>query len=145
MLLNYKQMPAVSAVMRPFPFFAEPETLVTEIIKMMDKHQIRHLPIKQGDRLVGIISERDLRWLGNPKLDLPIAHDIPVCQVMTYDPYIAKIDTPLSVVIDEMTEQKIGAAIIVRSGKLAGIVTTIDLCQAFSTILKTEFSYLSRS
>ena len=140
MLLNYKQMPSVSAVMRPFPYFAEPETSVACIINMMDEHHIRHLPIKQGDRLVGIVSERDLRWLGNPKLDLPITHEIPVCHVMTYDPYIAEINTPLPVVIDEMTKQKIGTAIIVRSGKLAGIVTTIDLSQALSELLKAEFS-----
>ncbi|MCC0178381.1 CBS domain-containing protein [Waterburya agarophytonicola K14] len=57
-------MPSVSAVMRPFPYFADPETSVSRIINMMDEHQIRHLPIKQGDRLVGIVSERDLRWLG---------------------------------------------------------------------------------
>ncbi|MCC0178957.1 CBS domain-containing protein, partial [Waterburya agarophytonicola K14] len=62
---------------------------------------------------------------------------------MTYDPYTAEINTPLPAVIDEMTKQKIGAAIIVRSDRLAGIVTIIDICQAFSEILKGEFSYVS--
>lgn len=139
MLSNYQQMPAVSALMRPFPYFAEPDTSVAQIINMMDEHQIRHLPIKQDNRIVGIVSERDLRWLGNPKLDLPITHEIPVCHIMTYNPYVAEIDTPLPVAIDEITRQKIGAAIVVRSGKLAGIVTTIDICQALSEVLKAEF------
>ena len=136
-------MPAVSSLMRPFPYFAAPETSVAQVIKLMNEHQIRHLPIKQGDRIVGIVSERDLRWLGNPKLDLPITYEIPVCQVMTYDPYLVEIDTPLAVVIDEMTEQKIGAAIIVHSNKLAGIITTIDLCQALSELLKDEYTCMS--
>ncbi|MEO0928724.1 MAG: CBS domain-containing protein [Cyanobacteria bacterium J06643_13] len=143
MLLNYPKMPTISALMRPFPYFAQPDTSVAQIIKMMDEHQIRHLPIKQDDRIVGIVSERDLRWLGNPKLDLPITHDIPVCHVMVYSPYVAEINTPLPVVIDEMTHQKIGAAIVVRSGKLAGIVTTIDICQALSEVLKTKFSCIA--
>ncbi|MCC0179926.1 CBS domain-containing protein [Waterburya agarophytonicola K14] len=133
-------MPSVSSLMRPFPYFAEPDTTVAQIIQLMDEHQIRHLPIKQNDRIVGIVSERDLHWLKNPQLDFPITSEIPACHVMIYDPYVAEIDTPLPVVIDEMSRQKIGAAIIVRSGKLAGIVTTIDLCQALSELLKDEFS-----
>lgn len=143
MLLDYQHMPAVSSLMRPFPYFAEPYTPISQIIQLMDEHRIRHLPIKQNDRIIGIVSERDLRWLGNPKLDLPITDEIPVCHIMIYDPYVAEIDTPLPVVIDEMSRQKIGAAIIVRSGKLAGIVTTIDLCQALSELLKDEFSCIS--
>lgn len=72
MLLDYKQMPTVAVLMRTFPYFAYPETSISEIIQMMDEHQIRHLPIKQGDHIVGIVSERDLRCLGNPIIDLPM-------------------------------------------------------------------------
>lgn len=141
MLLDYKEMPTVTALMRPFPYFAESDTSVARITELMHNHQIRHVPIKSGDRIIGIVSERDLRWLGNPKLDLPITHEIPVCHVMTYDPYVADINTPLDTVVEEMTKRKIGAAIVMKSGRLAGIVTVIDICQAFAEVLKSEYSY----
>jgi CBS domain-containing protein len=140
-LLDYRQMPTIAALMQPFPFFAKPDTSVANIIELMNEHNIRHIPIKQGDRIVGIVSERDLRWIGNPKIVLPITFDIPVAHVMTYNPYSVDINTPLTDVIMEMTEQKLGAAIVLSAGRLAGIVTTIDICRALGELLESQFSY----
>ncbi len=138
-LLDYKKMPPVAVLMQPFPYFAEPDTSVGQILELMKSHNVRHIPIKQNNRVVGIISERDLRWMGNPSLALPAADEIPVRHVMTFNPYIVEIDMPLTTVISEMTERKIGAAIVVSSGRLAGIVTVIDICRALGEILDSEF------
>ena len=142
-LLDYKRMPPVAVLMQPFPYFAEPDTSVAQILELMKSHNVRHIPIKQHDRVVGIISERDLRWMDNQSLAVPAADEIPVLHVMTFNPYIVEIDTPLTTVISEMSERKIGAAIIVSSGRLAGIVTVIDICRALGEILDSEFKYRS--
>ena len=140
-LLDYKQMPPVGVLMQPFPYFAKPNSSVAEILELMQNHNIRHIPIKQKERVIGIISERDLRWMGNPGIVLPDAEEIPVHHVMTFNPYVVEIDTPITTVVFEMTERKIGAAIVVSSGKLAGIVTVIDICRALGELLDSEFKH----
>lgn len=132
-------MPTVAALMQPFPFFAEPNTSVEKILELMKCHNIRHIPIKQGDRVVGIVSERDLRWMGSPALVLPVTDEIPVHYVMTPNPYTVGIDTPLTDAIFEITQRKIGAAIVLSSGKLAGIISVIDICRALGELLESEF------
>lgn len=139
-LLDYKQMPTVAALMQTFPYFAEPNTSVAHILKLMNSHNIRHVPVKQGDRVIGIVSERDLRWMSSPAIVLPVADEIPVHHVMTSNPYMVEITTPLTIVISEMTERKIGAAIVLSSGRLAGIVTVIDICRALGELLDSKFS-----
>ena len=134
-------MPTVSALMQPFPYFAEPNTSVARILELMNSHNIRHIPIKQGDLVVGIVSERDLRWMGSPAIAMPVTDEIPVHHVMTPNPYVVEINTPLTTVIFGMTERKIGAAIVLSSGRLAGIVSVIDMCRALGELLESEFSY----
>ena len=135
-LLNSKQVPTVAALMQPFPYFAESDASVAQILELMKSHDIRHIPIKQGERVVGIVSERDLRWMRSPAIVLPVADEIPVYHVMTFNPYVVEMTTPLTTVISEMTEQKIGAAVVLSSGRLAGIVTVIDICRALGDLLE---------
>ncbi|WP_144054359.1 HPP family protein [Pleurocapsa sp. PCC 7319] len=139
-LLDHKRMPTVATLMQPFPYFAELNDSVARILELMHDHNIRHIPIKQGDRVIGIISERDLRWMKSPAIVIPAADEIPVHHVMTYNPYVVDINTPLTTVISRITKEKIGAAIVTSSGRLAGIVTVIDLCRALAELLDTEFS-----
>ncbi len=54
-------------------------------------------------------------------------------------PYIVETDTPLNTVITEMSKRKIGSAIVVKSGKLSGIVTTTDIGNALVELLESQF------
>lgn len=139
-LSDYKQMPTVEALMQPSPYSVEPDASVAEIVQLMREHKIRHIPVESGDRVIGIVSERDLRWMKSPAIVLPDGREIPVRHVMIANPYTVESDTPLTTVVSEMTERKIGAAIVVRSGKLAGIVTVIDICRALGEILESKFT-----
>jgi len=47
--------------------------------------------------------------------------------------------TPLSEALREMARRKIGTAVVLRAGKLAGIVTLIDVCEAFAEVLEARF------
>lgn len=50
----------VRDVMSVRPMFAPPKQTVNECMAVMSKHKIRHLPVMDGDKLVGIISIGDL-------------------------------------------------------------------------------------
>ena len=59
-MLKHKKMPIVGAVMTSFPYFIEIEDTAAKIERMMDQHTIRHLPVQENGKIVGIVSERDL-------------------------------------------------------------------------------------
>jgi len=138
-LSNYQQMPTVAALMKPFPYFARPDEPVAKLLTMMKQHKIRHVPIKQDERVVGIVSERDLRWMGNPAIVLPDPEEIPIAHVQVHSPYTVEITTPLNTVVQEMASRKIGAAVVVKSGQLVGIVTVTDICRRFAELLESRF------
>ncbi len=138
-LSDYNQMPTVAALMKSLPYFARPDDTVAQIDRLMKQHDIRHVPIKQGEQVVGIISERDLRWMRSPALLLPDPEEIPVAHVQVNNPYTVEITTPLNIVLQEMSERKIGAAVVVKSGELAGIVTVTDICSALAEVLTAQF------
>ena len=140
-ILEYQQMPSIAVLMQPFPYFVDPNTSVVQIRELMKSHNIRHIPIQQKEHIVGIISERDLPRIGNSAIVPPVTEEIPVRNIMTLDPYAVEIDTPLTTVIFEIIQRKIGAAIILSSGKFVGIVSVIDICRAFGELLDSEYQW----
>lgn len=140
-LLEYQQMPSIAVLMQPFPYFVDPNTSVVEIRELMESHNIRHIPIQQKEHIVGIVSDRDLPRISNSAIVPPVIEQIPARNIMTLDPYVVEIDTPLTTVIFEITQRKIGVAIILSSGKLVGIVSVIDICHAFGELLHSEYKY----
>ena len=138
-LLDYNQMPTVAAIMKPCPYFAQPDEPVAHLLKLMKQHDIRHVPIQQDGRVVGIVSERDLRWMGSPAIVLPDPEEIPIAHVQVNRPYTVEINTPLYTVLQEMAERKIGAVVVVESGELVGIVTVTDICRVLAELLSSQF------
>ena len=138
-LSDYNQMPTVEAIMKLSPYYAQPNQSVAHILALMKQHDIRHVPIKQDGRVVGIVSERDLRWMAMPAIVLPDPEEIPVYHVQVNKPYTVESNTPLNTVLQEMSERKIGAAVVVKSGELAGIVTVTDICRVLAEILESRF------
>jgi CBS domain-containing protein len=138
-LSDYDHMPPVAAVMTTFPYFARPDDPVSRALELMEAHQIRHLPVKDSDRVVGVVSQRDVRWLTNPVLPRPDPEKVRVRDVQSGDPYTVELGTPLSTVMSVMAERKLGTAVVVRSGKLAGIVTVTDVCRALGELLEARF------
>lgn len=95
--------------------------------RIMERHRIRHLPVVRNDRLVGILSDRDLlRYEG---LDLE-GVDTRVGEAMTLAPITCSIDTSVSRVAEIMIGHKIDSIPVVNAvGALVGLVTSSDLLQ----------------
>lgn len=50
----------VSAVMNPDVVTCEPQDRIERVMKLMTLHRVRHIPLRDGDRLVGMVSIGDL-------------------------------------------------------------------------------------
>jgi CBS domain-containing protein len=95
---------------------------------------IRHLPIVDGDHLVGIITDRDIQRFApsllskiTPEEYNAIFENTPLERVMTRDPMTVAPDTPLCEAAGILREQKLGCLPVVEKGRLVGILTVTDL------------------
>jgi CBS domain-containing protein len=105
---------------------------------IMSLGRVRHLPVLDGGRLVGILSHRDFLAASLTKaLDFDPAsrrsflHSVQVGEVMTKDPVTVGPETTLSRAAAILVQRKIGCLPVVASdGTLLGLVTDTDLLQA---------------
>jgi len=111
----------VRDLMTPDPVAASPATPIAELGALMREHECRHVPIVDQNRLVGVVSTKDLARAGS------IAAD-----VMTRSPIAVAPDTPLGVAAAMIAIRKVGCLLVVENGTLVGIVTTYDLLDAFA-------------
>lgn len=136
---DYKTMPPVGAAMTPFPYSVRPDESIDEVERLIREHEIRHVPVQEAGRVVGIVSERDLRVFTFESLRPFRAKGLRARDVASEDPYVVEFSTPLSEVIHTMAERRIGSAVVVRQGKLAGILSVIDVCTVLAGLLERCF------
>jgi CBS domain-containing protein len=109
---------------------------------LMKERQIRHLPIVDGDKLVGLISDRDLRRSYGKEIAVNLARDEPDPK----HPYHLKLEdvmsrrvetvgrhTTLAHAASRMVHCKIGALPVTDRDDLLGIITETDLLRVFVT------------
>lgn len=127
-------IPPVKDVMTPFPHFVDVKSGPEEARKILSQHKIRHLPVKEGGQVVGLVTERDLdvAGLGAREGGRPITLD----ELCEKDVYCVGLHDPVDEVVREMSRRKVGCALVIRDGKLAGIVTTSDVCRLYGELLR---------
>ena len=103
--------------------------------KMMREHRIRHLPVLKAGELVGVLTDRDINLV--LKFETPAATQMNVEEACTYSPFVTTADKPLSQVVSEMRERKIGSTVVVdKDKKVVGIFTDIDAMRALADLLQ---------
>ena len=132
-----KKMPQVREFMTKAPLTIGEETPLGAVIDVFRKLDIRHVPVTQGKKLVGVLSERNVRaalvsGAGGERFQ---ARD-----AMSPDPYVTEASTPLDEVAARMAEDKYGCAIIEEDGNVVGIFTTVDACRALRHVLAALFA-----
>ena len=126
--------------MTPFPHFVDSDDQVAELERLMAEHQIRHVPVQQDGRVVGIVSKRDLHHLLSRFVPETDRGRIRARDIMLEEPYIVAFDTPLNEVAREMAKRHIGSAIVLHHEKLAGIISATDISRILAEILESEFT-----
>ena len=125
-------------VMTAEVFTASPDDMLLEAADLMAAHRIRHLPVvDEGGRLVGIVTERDLRTaLGVPSQALEhwasaLGRDRTVQEVMSESVASVRPDQPLEQVIGVMLSRSVGALPVVDNDRHPiGIVSYLDILRA---------------
>jgi acetoin utilization protein AcuB len=138
----------VRDVMTPDPITIDPEAPLGTATALMRSKGIRHLPVvDEAGRLVGVITDRDLRQAtvapalaehlsegGQRRLRglAQALEDVRVRDAMTWA--VATIDPEATVqeAALRMFERRVGSLPVVRDGRLVGILTERDLLRALA-------------
>lgn len=132
-----KQMPVIGDVMTPAPHTVGEDITLSKARERMHEFHIRHLPVQYGGRLVGVLSDRDI------KLALmihPAAKDLKVGDIMTEGVYAISSRTPLNEVAAHMAANKIGCAVVKdEREKAIGIFTLVDALTIFERVLLEHY------
>ena len=105
---------------------------------MMREHGIRHLPVLHGGKLLGMLTERDLRLVESLVGVDPTK--VTVEDAMSTVVYSVGPESPLNEVVATMGEHKYGSAVVMQNEKVVGIFTTVDVCRAFAELLETRLA-----
>ncbi|MBL4608872.1 MAG: CBS domain-containing protein [Pseudomonadales bacterium] len=134
-----KKMPKIKTVMTAFPHSVIKATSIQNAQKFMRQHHLHHLPVTEGDQVIGIISDRDIKLLLGPDFDYPSEKELTVEDAYMPNAYIVDLSTPLDLVLENMAKRHIGSAIVTRKKKLAGVFTHEDVCKSFASHLREQF------
>jgi acetoin utilization protein AcuB len=115
--------------------FVDENISIINAIKIMKDKRIRRLPILKEERLIGIVTDRDLKEASPSKatsLDVhelySVVSEIKVKDVMSKDPATVLPDDTIMKAASIMLENKIsGIPVLSEEGKLVGIITETDI------------------
>lgn len=128
----------VQDLMTTDPITTGPQTPVLEARQLMIDKRIRHLLIVEGAKLLGIVTDRDIRLnLPSPATSLSVWEinylmaRLTVESVMTKSVVIVGPQRDARAAAQLMLDNKIGALPVLDGGQLLGIITETDLLRAF--------------
>lgn len=133
-----KSIPMIQKYMTTTPHSIGADQTLAHAHAVMREHKIRHLPVLVGGKLVGMVTDRDLRFIETLRDVDP--GKVPVEDAMVTDVYSVSPETPVDEVVREMALHKYGSAVVMQNQKVVGIFTTVDVCNAFAELLQTRLA-----
>lgn len=131
-----KAIPEIQRYMTTSPLTVNGEQTLYFAKQLMQENKIRHLPVLEDGKIVGIISERDIDYIQNFKdVDMEVEK---VEDAMTESPVIVEASAHLDEVCEVMASDKIGSVLVQDNKKLVGIFTWIDALNAMSNLMHTR-------
>lgn len=120
----------------------EEQTPIIEVMKLLEEHDIRHLPVTRDGKLVGMISDRDVKEASPSKTTTLKAQELyyllaemKAKDVMKKDPIVISPDQTMEVAAVKMLEHKVtGMPVITNSGELIGIISQGDVFRVLISI-----------
>jgi acetoin utilization protein AcuB len=111
-------------------------------IELMNEHCIKTLPVMKNDKVVGIVTDRDLKRASASDVACSVVYElfnfparIKIKTIMTQDPVTLKPDFTIEQASDLLREKRIsGAPVLDWRNRLVGIVTKEDLFKVLSSI-----------
>jgi len=134
-----KSIPTISKYMTTLPHTIGADQPLSKANSMMTELRVRHLPVLSGGKLVGILSDRDVKLVETFRDVNP--DDVKVEEAYSPDPYIAAPTSSLAEVCAKMAAHKYGCALVCDNHKLVGIFTWVDALNAFNELLETRLKH----
>jgi acetoin utilization protein AcuB len=135
-----EQQWTVQNFMSSLPRTISVDQSLKKAMDIMQEHQIRHLPVLEGKKLVGVLTERDIAVARNFQGSAELRVD-GVMMPMTYS---TRPETPLEEVAKHMAEHKYGSVVVQNNaGEVVGIFTALDALRALSEIIRGEIRLAS--
>lgn len=120
----------IREVMHLNPISVSPNTKLCDAYALMNERGIRHLPIEDENKLIGIVTDRDLRLATSKLAKHYFDPNSLVSEIMSHPVETTQPSEPVEVATQKMRELKIGCLPVLEESKLVGIVTGVDLLDA---------------
>jgi acetoin utilization protein AcuB len=128
--------------MKSDPITVSPEDSFRHAMTLIRQRGIRHLPVVEDGRLVGIVTDRDLRQASpSPATSLEV-HElhfllerVRIREIMTTKVHTVTPDSPIEEAARLMLRYKIGGLPVVQGESLVGILTETDILKAFVDLM----------
>lgn len=126
---------------------ADPQTLdikstLLDAVLMLRRVELRHIPILENGRLVGILTDRDVaRFAPSMLMGLSpqdynrVFEDTPVAKVMTRNLYRTTPEAPLAEAVNLLYNHKLGCLPVLEGDRLVGIITVSDMLRALHNLI----------
>jgi acetoin utilization protein AcuB len=139
---NNRKMTVEQRMTRKVETLSEAQSL-RDAIAVMQRHRIRHLPVVTDGRIVGLVTDRDIKR-ATPSLlsgvdQVQFDHVLSttrVAQIMTRSPFTVTPSTSLRDAAKVVIDRKFGALPVVEQDKVVGILTATDLLRALYEMLE---------
>lgn len=124
------------------PFTISPEATVPEAVELMHEHNVRKLPVMDGGRLVGVVSQSDIDR-ASPSMATSFSagevayllNKLKVRKVMTKNPTTITKGALLEEAAIMMRDQRIEMLPVMDGDRLVGVITESDILEAFIDLM----------
>ena len=136
--MHVKAEPSVRDIMTSSPVSLQKDDKLSLAEEVMTGGRIRHLPILDGERLVGVLSEADLFHSAfkvlhfRPDEQRKFVKSLKVEDVMSKQVVSVPADTSMRAAARLMMEKKLGCLPVVAGERLCGLVTKSDMLRCLA-------------
>jgi acetoin utilization protein AcuB len=103
---------------------------VSQALKVMRRKNIRHLPVLEGEKLLGMITDKDINASAGQALFAQLT-----MRELMHQPVAISADTAVSQAAYLLFTRKITGLLVMEDGNLAGIITLADMLKVLVVIL----------
>lgn len=117
--------PKVADVMTQRPRAVTPQTTLTEVAEVMESEDVGVVPLVEGDRLVGIVTDRDIVVRAIAKGKDP--QGMPASEVSSRELVTVSPDDDLSEALKVMAQYQVRRLAVTEDDRLVGVVSQADI------------------
>jgi acetoin utilization protein AcuB len=119
-----------------------PDTTVLRAMSIIQQKGIRHLPVVEGKKVVGMVTNLDIQRVSASDASTLSVYElnylldkIKVSQFMTKKVFTVDPDEPIEAAAKLIYDHKIGSLPVVKNGELVGLLTSMDILETFIEVL----------